>query len=336
MSVLDIIWRRNLHQQVSARSLISPDLIVVPERKSRLVRIDPETGSLVWDVRVVNTWGWLAVSTTQCFWLNQHSLLQSFDLATGELAWERNLSGSAGSTFGFLVVHEGLLLTGGWRGYTDLLALEASSGEEIWRLQCRNAPILHPVSTPYGIALPSRAGEELRLFASTGKLNRSLAFPAETPQPDNTQLVASEADRLFVATMDGTYWTLRTDMGEWEPLFMHLAGISTFCPVIVGQRIVFVDRQRHLQVYGIDGRHHWSVQWSHNRRDTLPAQVATADDLVVGGSFGVLAIFDHDGLKKASKQIGKRINTNIVVTRSGSVVLGTTGEMLGLKGTGDA
>lgn len=58
--MVEEIWRRDLHQQPNSRALISKDLIILPERHTRLVRLEPQTGKLVWEAKVQNSWGWLA------------------------------------------------------------------------------------------------------------------------------------------------------------------------------------------------------------------------------------------------------------------------------------
>ncbi len=59
----DQIWARDLHQRPLSHPILSPDLIVVPERQTRLAALDPATGQLRWQASVPYPWGWLAATT---------------------------------------------------------------------------------------------------------------------------------------------------------------------------------------------------------------------------------------------------------------------------------
>src|SRR3954466_13705715 len=97
----------------SATTVAASDVVVVAERHSRLVRLDPRTGAMMWEQRVEDCWGTTAVAPGRCLYLSQRGVLDCFDLQSGRWMWSQ-----AGLRFHrYLSVSETVVVLGGWRGY---------------------------------------------------------------------------------------------------------------------------------------------------------------------------------------------------------------------------
>ncbi len=109
---LQLAWARNLHQRPNPETILSDPIILTLERENRLVRLDPTTGSAIWEGRVRNSWGWLDRDERRVFYLNQHDWVQCLDYLDGTVLWERSLGDGQG-VYGYTVASSGRLLVGG-------------------------------------------------------------------------------------------------------------------------------------------------------------------------------------------------------------------------------
>src|SRR5689334_17664559 len=84
---LEIVWSRPLCVRSSATTVAASDVLIVAERHSRLVRLDPGTGTLMWEQRVEDCWGTTAVAQGRCLYLSQRGVLHCFELQSGRSMW---------------------------------------------------------------------------------------------------------------------------------------------------------------------------------------------------------------------------------------------------------
>jgi hypothetical protein len=228
------IWSHTLHQQPGLGStFFSPPHILTAERTSRLVRLDPETGSLLWEAKIRNAWGWLTATDTLAFYLNQFTLLQCFAANTGGLVWERSLTDW--NYFGYLVAAEKYLLVGGWRGYTPLHCLDAQTGNPLWRYPEQRDFGL-PIPGPWGIALPDVIHAELIFLDwANGRIARRLPLPAGARIGERNSSIQRHGNNLIVTTNKGEIHLLNPLTDDvWQHVGSHDGGIATITPVISG------------------------------------------------------------------------------------------------------
>jgi len=147
------LWSHDLHQHPTPWSVaLSGRALLATERWTRLTRLDPVTGRVLWEAKIRDPWGWLASSDQAAFYLDQHGWLQYFDLEHGTLLWEGHPGGHAG-LFGYVVPYDDYVLVGGWRGYTRLHCLDARSGALRWQF-AEGGDYAVPVPGPWGVAVP--------------------------------------------------------------------------------------------------------------------------------------------------------------------------------------
>src|SRR5690349_12942116 len=73
----------------SSAMAVSAGSVVVTERHSRLVRLDPGSGERLWDRQVEDCWGTIAIADGYCLYLSQAGVLHCFDLGTGRPLWAK-------------------------------------------------------------------------------------------------------------------------------------------------------------------------------------------------------------------------------------------------------
>jgi outer membrane protein assembly factor BamB len=134
--VFERVWTYPIHHAVGAFSIDGDDCFVAT-RGTQLVALTANTGERRWGARIQNPYGWLAVHQRTVFYLNQHSHLIAVDRLTGEPQWSLDLHGING----WLHAYRDRVVVGGWRGYTDVLALDADDGRACWTLDARRGQL---------------------------------------------------------------------------------------------------------------------------------------------------------------------------------------------------
>ena len=315
------LWRRDLHHRPSHRAILTDKLLITPERSTFLTRLEPASGTPRWSTKILNPWGWLAHDSERVYYLNQHALMQCHALDDGKMRWTAELPG----IHGWLVPAGRVVVVGGWRGYTPLSALDAATGELVWRGEPTGERLAEPVAGPWGLAVASLDAPLVRFLDPTsGALQGEAPLPAHGQQPDATPLLRRAGDRLLLAARDGRYLSLASPSSGWEVLFTHPTEIHTTAPPIVDDAAIFMDMRGQLSCYGLlrsDLR--WSLPWRHQRRDLLPVARSPRGLWAIGGSDGRVSVLDPTGRVLWSKVIAKRIQTDLAWLDDQTFVVGT-------------
>lgn len=126
-------WKRPLHQRSESKGLATTrEYVVVYERNTRLVSLDPQDATVRWDVPVGRSPAidLAAGPRGRCLVLPQTTgQLLCLHLATGRRLWAADVPRFAGHQ----VTHADTVLVGGWRGYTSLRAFDLDTGRLRWQ-----------------------------------------------------------------------------------------------------------------------------------------------------------------------------------------------------------
>jgi outer membrane protein assembly factor BamB len=321
-------WSHDLHQRPPWDALLATRPLVTVERRNRLVRLDPDTGAMLWEVRVGGPWGWLAGTPKLVGYLCERRWLSCVDVANGALRWERPL-GEEGAIYGRLVATDEYLLVGGWRGYTPLHCLDSHTGAERWRTPEARA-YAPPIPGPWGVALPNvAAGVLLIVDPQTGAALRRFSLPADIRESDRQGSVQRHGQALLATTARGDLLLLdpATDRG-WRALGVHAAGIATVRPTLLGDLLLFQETAGSLCAYDLAaGRPRWSSPVPH-RGERLPAVLLSQGRVAVGTSEGRLVLLDDRGQQLGGHTVGKRITTALGGLPADRIVFGTNGALV--------
>lgn len=159
-------------QVIAARR--SDEVLVVAERSTRLVRVEPRSGDTRWAARVEDPWGTLALGPDVCLYLSQRGVLRCLSLADGSLRWTVDV----GVRRSNLAVVGDVVCLGGWRGYRPMEGRDLADGRLRWRDDAPTGAQLRPLPVPGGVLTSAVHGRELRLLdPSTGLVRRRWAAP---------------------------------------------------------------------------------------------------------------------------------------------------------------
>lgn len=321
-----IRWAHDLHHRADIGTILEPSLIIAPDRYTKLSRLDPDDGRVMWTADVRGPWGWLAGDGVVCAYLNQHSFLECFDAVTGAQRWAVELSGRRRQIFGRLLVAGDVIITGGWRrGYSDLIAVSVSDGTVTWTLPTADRLLAAPVPGPEGtVLLPFPEERQAWLVeTATGGIIAELLCPARGCAWTGTDFIGTD-ERGCVIALD-----LHGDMVE---LVRHETGIATTVPVVADDLILFEDERGMLSAYRLaTGLRLWQDPIHHRRGDLLPAATLATGQLAIGTSFGQLRIYDPDGRLTSKRTYGKRFYADLAATPSGTILAAIDGRIISIQ-----
>ncbi|WP_432994232.1 PQQ-binding-like beta-propeller repeat protein [Dactylosporangium sp. CA-233914] len=259
---MEVLWSRPLRLRSSPTAVAATsDALVVAERHSRLVRLDPSSGALLWDQRVEDCWGTTVVAEERCLYLSQMGVLHCFDLHSGRRMWS-----TPGLRFHrYASLSGAVILLGGWRGYHPLMRVDLADGMPApydspyapgdslaWPLPLRLMP--EPNSAADAVLLASASRPELRLLDTrTGVDLGAWPLPAPVRFPDSGHAYRLGDDgRIVFISGRRTVMAFRPAIGV-EILWQHERDLPPLAPVLSEGRLLLAEDACITVVDLIDG-----------------------------------------------------------------------------------
>ena len=307
----------------------------VAARHTQLVSVSSQTGRFRWSARIESPYGWLAFNDRSVFYLDQHAYLIAVDRKTGEHRWSRNLSG----TNGWLHALGGAVVVGGWRGYTDILAIDADDGKTCWTKSARNGSLhstrIHAESNTLVVA--DLEGKRIRFVRlADGVEIAESVVDWDVPYTERSTGTTRSTEPLVIKSSEHQFLAITGPSPEIEVVAIE-SNIWSQNISSSGSVVPFVTSRRELLAWHLVDRRMLNFGvLQHNRRDILPFCQISADSFVVGTSFGELHHFTQSGQETARSKVGKRIATGISLAGATAVCGTDSGELIGLETDVDA
>lgn len=328
------VWTYPIHHALGAFAA-DGDECFVAARHTQLVSVSSQTGQFRWSARIGSPYGWLAFNDRSVFYLDQHAHLIAVDRKTGEHRWSRDLSG----TNGWLHALGGAVVVGGWRGYTDILAIDADDGNTRWTRSARNGALhstrIHAESNTLVVA--DLEGKRIRFIRLADGVEVA-QFPVDWDVPytecpmgttrSTAPLAIKSSEHQFLA-ITGTNPDIEVVAVEANIWSENISSSGSVVPLMTSRRELLAWHlvEKRMLNFGL---------LRHNRRDILPFCQVSADSFVVGTSFGELHHFTQSGKETARSKVGKRVATGISLAGSIAVCGTDSGELIGVETNVDA
>ncbi|MEU4243367.1 PQQ-binding-like beta-propeller repeat protein [Actinoplanes sp. NPDC026619] len=296
----EVLWSRSLCLRSSATTVAARDVLVVAERHSRLVRLDPRTGALIWEQRVEDCWGTTAVTPGRCLYLSQRGVLHCFELQSGRPMWSR-----PGLPFHrYLSVSGSVIVLGGWRGYQPVTRIGLADGacdpfdspyapgESLaWPTVVRFPP--DPDSAVGAVLLASASRPELRLEdPQTGTALGTWRLPAPVQFPDSGNAFHHSDDgRVVFVSGRRTVMSFHASTGV-QALWEHERDLPPLAPVLIGGKLMLAEDSR---ITVVDLTRGGRTDITPLSPGTACAPVPTADGALFARSDGNLVMIDRNG-----------------------------------------
>ncbi|MFC8829223.1 PQQ-binding-like beta-propeller repeat protein [Streptomyces sp. NPDC057137] len=345
----EVLWERALHQRVSRGTVaVAGDHVVVHERASRLVCLDRSDGSLRWDVPF-GLWPRAVVAAgDHCLGIPQNAdVVICWDLRTGAVLWTAELPRYTGH----MVVGDGTVLVGGWRGYTPLQAFDLSTGRLLWS-----------TGEPHDTVPPLVVGDHVLLGRGRGTSVRLVGLRDgrergrwELPEPlasTDVGMVLSRfrteaGDRVLVRCGRRSVVEVEVEVGgrvgggSMRTLRRHDRDLTADAVHRVGG-LLWLREAMGYAVADDAGTLRWRVDL---RQRPAGGVVAAGSDFLVGGEQGTLFRIDPTGRMTGRAAVSRRIaglwpvgptgdpDALIVATRGTLLALGIRAAAEGSSGT---
>lgn len=276
--------------------------LVVHERNTRLVGLDPVEGSVRWDVPV-GTWPRaVVVAEPHCLVIPQNTGgLLCLDVETGEDIWQAE----PGSFAGHVVVDEELVLVGGWRGYTPLSAVDLRTGVPRWRAGTHGGTVL-PAVTEAGFLLGEPGGDSVRLIdRDDGRELTTWSLPEPLAGPDVGPAFRVEGGGFLTRCGDRLVVRIVPAEAKAEIVFRAERDLAPRAVDLCGGLLWLAGRRGGYTVVDpSDGAERWRIQ--HDRR--FVASVASvAGGFAIADEGGSLFRIDLAGLVSERARLTQRI-----------------------------
>lgn len=322
-------WTYPIHHAVGAFAA-DGDECFVAARRTKLVCVSSGTGEVRWAAHIQGPYGWLAFTERSVFYLNPHDDLTAVDRGTGEHRWSRKLSG----VNGWLHALGGRVVVGGWRGYTDILALDADDGRTCWTKSARDRALhstrIHAQSNTLVVGdLEDKRIRFIRL--ADGVVVAESPVDWKVPYTERPSGTFRSTEPLVVKTRETEFLAITGTTPEIEVVTVA-TDIWSQNISFSGSVVPFMTSQRELAAWHLIEKRLLNFgALEHNRRDLLPFCQVSPDSFVVGTSFGDLCQYNQFGKQTARLRLGKRIATEISLAGHIAVCGTDSGELVGVN-----
>ncbi|WP_354644153.1 PQQ-binding-like beta-propeller repeat protein [Kitasatospora camelliae] len=298
------LWERVLHQRGAHSAVaVAGERVVVHERRTRLVCLGAADGAVAWDIPV-GTWPRALVVTGERLLVlpQDPPVLSCVRLTTGEVLWRAGLPRWAGH----VAVADGVVLAGGWRGYTPLTALDLTDGRPLWRSA---APVTTELPVAWAGGLLLGTGSRAWLIdPRDGRERESWELPRPLAGADaGAVFTVLDADRCAVRGGGGSVLVLRRPAGRSESLTTHGNPLLGGAPLAVGGMLWLRERRsggEYLVVDPLDGTR---SRRTGVGRIVVPGVVPTAGGAAVATEDGGLFHLDGEGRVSGRERLGGRL-----------------------------
>jgi outer membrane protein assembly factor BamB len=320
------VWDRNLRQEGRAAGLAATaEHIVVHERQTRLVGLDPLDGAQRWDIPC-GTWPRATLIVGErCLVIPQNlPRLSCLDVRTGEVLWSAQLA----EFTGHLAVARDTVLVGGWRGYTPLTAFDLRTGSPLWQ-SSKRAELAVPVVVESGVLVGEPHGGEIRLIdPRDGRIKAQWSLPEPLASGD-TQPVLTPLDSDRVLARCGSRSVVEVSLSTGAVAAFFRSDDEDLEPRAVGRTgpILWVPEARRT-VKTLDA--HDGTPLRRFTAADVDHAVQADSGFVVADFTGRLALVDPDPGAPRYSTHSRRITQRIRVLRDhgpGTVLVLTKGTL---------
>ncbi|GLL07537.1 outer membrane protein assembly factor BamB family protein [Dactylosporangium matsuzakiense] len=310
---LAVVWSRPLRLRSSAATVAATsEVLLVAERHSRLVRLDPRSGAILWEQRVEDCWGTTVIAEECCLYLSQLGVLHCLDLQNGHRMWS-----TPGLQFHrYLSVSGTVVLLGGWRGYHPLTRVDLAAGRPdpfnspyapgeplAWPVPIKLKPSPHTAVA--AVLLASASRPELRLIASRTEVDLGMwQLPAPVQFPDSGNAYSRSDDGRVVFVSGRRNVMAFGPSAGVEMLWEHARNLPPLAPVLSNGMLMLAEDACITVVDLING--------GLTEITSQPPGVACAPVPVAGGALfarsdGNVVMIDRTGTVRASARLPTRM-----------------------------
>ncbi|QSX00798.1 PQQ-binding-like beta-propeller repeat protein [Haloterrigena alkaliphila] len=256
--------------------VLDRDTVFVGTSAGNCYALERETGRKRWSVETTASTDAAPVVTRDLLYFGTgEGTVRALDPGTGEERWETELEGALESP---LALSDGLLYAGHAAG---LSALEAETGARVWAHET-DAPV---AGAP---AVDRDADRDRRGWGQERDETEIDLLSLDDAEMDER---ASDQDRVYAGTADGTVLALEAETGEelWDA---PTGGAVVDGPTVVGERVYVADDGGTLVALHADDGQSWFSYGTEDGFTSSPTVLPEIDTTFVGAGDGYLHVTD--------------------------------------------
>jgi eukaryotic-like serine/threonine-protein kinase len=245
-------WRATVDGPISGAAAEADGGIVVATETGTAYRLDPATGEIEWQTGLPGGVSRSIAATDELvYFAASGGRLVALRASDGALAWDANVA-TAGEG-GTPTVADGLVFAATGldtddRSTTGVVALDARTGDDRWRLPSTTGDVMYTPAVVDGTAYIVAEDETV---AAVDAASGELRWSTTTGAP-NDALPAVWGEMLYVATTGGSLQALDTSTGDlgWE---VEIRGVP-YAPVVTGGLVLVGTNAGALYAFGSSHR----------------------------------------------------------------------------------
>ena len=336
---IEFTWERHLNQSLNRRSvkLVGNKIVFVEglykKGGVRLSCCHIVTGEHQWSVSVPDAWGWTELHRNEVHYLSQSGELIIIDLLTGSLL--RSFAKSSPIT-AYLIPTTNTIVTGGWRGYSDLIGLDNRTLQIKWTVSTRQRE-LQNVAVPFLLAKDklllahhTKGNIEIR-ESDTGALISKHDLPNEFESVDLNQSCQMVGDQAMFLSKSGLQLLVDPNSLAITTKQLNIKRNETVLVHGDNTHFVYSCSNRKYALYDrVQDRELWNVPIESNMPRICCAQFLSTDHVLLAGSLGQLKIVDSAGKQTSSLKSYDYIKTTLLMNGQ-YIVFGTRSKLVAMR-----
>ena len=332
------LWERDLHVAVNPHSVCLAETegaVFLTERASHISKVDLFSGKTLWSQSVPGIWGWTSFADNKLYYASQGEGLFVFDGKSGEDLAQITPSYPF---MGYIIVNENIIVTGGWRGYTDLQAYDINTFEKMWSIPL-SSPDIQSISIPafYGpnsLVLAHHGLQEILVINTiTGIIENKIEMPHELYCPDLGRSYQTVDEQLVFPATDGALYTLDKQCSHLVCEELDINVMKPAKPMIDRDNIILKQDEDSLSLYNRrEKRIQWNFDIAHNPWDEVFAAKLEENTFILAGSYGQLKVISDGKELVTSLKTEKRITTQLLLADN-IIIYGTKGAIKAISYT---
>jgi len=331
---IEALWSRNLHQAVwKTDILLSGNFIYILERVNYATKVDVLTGKVIWSQKLAYKPYYLELFSNNLYCFNQLGEFSVLDKNAGNVLNSIRINSEQHYVCGYIVPSEKMFITGGWRGYTDLVAYELPTLNKIWtksiKSQNNSAPMILDNKFLLHCNHSHNVLEIIELM--TGKVIRSLDLPEDIKCPDLGRSYQIIDNQITFISSSGTIYILNSDYTKLNSKKLNIDHISSTHQFFFNDGIIYHSPDGNYNLYRFSSQKNvWSVKLANNLTETVKANQLGSDKFILGGSFGNVVVVSDEGRIINKLPLENRITTEILKIDD-ILIFGDKGQIKALK-----
>lgn len=325
----DLKWQRHLHFALNPKSvMIDGGSIYITERVKKLSKIDSVSGETVWSNKITDGYGFLTTANGKLFYMSSGDGLCSFAKDTGELLSQQKFRFPY---FGYVKVCGNIILTGGWRGYTDLCAYDLKTNKLIWSHNMKTGE-LQKFSYPSfldknRIVTVNHSTNLIKLIdGQSGKTLNENTLPEGIRHVDTGHSYRVVANDITFLAKRGELFKFNTKDLSQSVEILPLKSVQPNTPCYFDDEIILRDTKETYCLWNrVEKRIVWRTPIEHNGWTDVIATKLSNEHYIIAGAQGAVKLVSRSG-EVSRMNSEKRVTTPLYLS-DGCLYFGTKSEI---------